>query len=122
MAPPPALGALGLTFTVLKAMQFCALVVIIGLSSAFVSDIVASDYAPPAALIGTLVVVSSQSTPHLQFVFIQSLTYLTTGLSCLIVHCHQLHSLLGLYAAPPHRHCSRFLVSDCRNRRRLRRR
>lgn len=63
MAPPPGLGALGFTFTVMKAMQFCALVVIIGLSSAFVSDIVASDYAAPPALIGTLVVVSISSEP-----------------------------------------------------------
>ncbi|ATY63466.1 hypothetical protein A9K55_007480 [Cordyceps militaris] len=56
MAAPPALGALGLTFTVMRAMQFIGLVVIIGLSSSFVADIVASSYTAPPALIGTLVI------------------------------------------------------------------
>ncbi|TQV96308.1 membrane-associatingdomain-containing protein [Cordyceps javanica] len=56
MAAPPALGALGLTFTVMRVMQFIGLVVIIGLSSSFVADIVASSYAAPPALIGTLVI------------------------------------------------------------------
>lgn len=58
MAAPPALGALGLTFTVMRAMQFVGLVIIIGLGSSFVSEIVVSSYAAPPALIGTLVIVS----------------------------------------------------------------
>lgn len=58
MPSHPQLGALGLTFSVMRAMQFVSLVIIIGLSSGFVADIVGSDYAPPSALIGTLVVVS----------------------------------------------------------------
>ncbi|OAA62137.1 hypothetical protein ISF_05146 [Cordyceps fumosorosea ARSEF 2679] len=56
MAAPPALGALGFTFTVMRAMQFIGLVIIIGLSSSFVADIVASSFAVPPALIGTLVI------------------------------------------------------------------
>ncbi|KAM3506880.1 hypothetical protein MY11210_007367 [Beauveria gryllotalpidicola] len=56
MAAPPALGALGLTFTVMRAMQFIGLVIIIGLSASFVADIVVSSYAVPPALIGTLAV------------------------------------------------------------------
>ncbi|KAM3533371.1 hypothetical protein MY4038_003378 [Beauveria bassiana] len=56
MAAPPALGALGLTFTVMRAMQFIGLVIIIGLSSSFVADIVVSSYAVPPALIGTLAI------------------------------------------------------------------
>ncbi|KAM3509270.1 hypothetical protein MY10362_000710 [Beauveria mimosiformis] len=56
MAAPPALGALGLTFTVMRAMQFIGLVTIIGLSASFVADIVVSSYAVPPALIGTLAV------------------------------------------------------------------
>lgn len=58
MAAPPALGALGLTFTAMRAMQFIGLVIIIGLSANFVSEIVASAYTAPPALIGTLVIVS----------------------------------------------------------------
>lgn len=58
MPSHPQLGALGLTFSVMRAMQFVSLVIIIGLSSGFVADIVGSDYAAPSALIGTLVVVS----------------------------------------------------------------
>ncbi|KAJ2974124.1 hypothetical protein NQ176_g6226 [Zarea fungicola] len=56
MTAPPALGALGLTFTVMRAMQFVGLIIIIGLTSSFVSEIVASSYTVPAALIGTLVI------------------------------------------------------------------
>lgn len=63
MAAPPALGALGLTFTVMRAMQFIGLIIIIGLSSSFVADIVASSYTAPPALIGTLVIVSDKCTP-----------------------------------------------------------
>ncbi|KAM3557869.1 hypothetical protein ARSEF4850_004880 [Beauveria asiatica] len=56
MAAPPALGALGLTFTVMRALQFIGLVTIIGLTASFVADIVVSSYAVPPALIGTLAV------------------------------------------------------------------
>ena len=56
---PPALGALGMTFTVMRAMQFVSLITIIGISGNFVSEVVGADLNPPGALIGTLVVVST---------------------------------------------------------------
>ena len=59
MAPPPGLGALGMTFTVMRAMQLIALITIIGISGNFVAEVVSADLNPPGALIGTLVVVSS---------------------------------------------------------------
>lgn len=59
MAPtPPALGALGMTFTVMRVMQFISLITIIGISGNFVAEVVNADLNPPSALIGTLVVVS----------------------------------------------------------------
>lgn len=66
MAAPPALGALGMTFTVMRAMQFAGLIIIIGLSSSFVSEIVASSYTAPPALIGTLVIVSGDDGEKLR--------------------------------------------------------
>lgn len=58
MQPMPALGALGHTWTAMRAMEFISLITIIGLTSNFISEMVAADYAAPSALIGTLVVVS----------------------------------------------------------------
>jgi hypothetical protein len=57
--PSQNLGALGATFTVVRAMQAICLITIIGMTSNFVSDIVTSDQTPPSALIGTLSVVST---------------------------------------------------------------
>ncbi|KPM36495.1 hypothetical protein AK830_g10079 [Neonectria ditissima] len=56
MHSAPALGALGMTFTVMRGMEFVALVTIVGLTSNFISEMVMADYAAPSALIGTLVV------------------------------------------------------------------
>ncbi|PHH69118.1 hypothetical protein CDD80_7005 [Ophiocordyceps camponoti-rufipedis] len=56
MATPPALGALGLTFTAMRAMQAAALVAVIGLTSNFIAEVVAAGYVAPSALVGTLVV------------------------------------------------------------------
>lgn len=47
-------GALGATFTVVRAMQAISLIIIIGISSNFVSEMVAADQKPPSVLIGTL--------------------------------------------------------------------
>lgn len=58
MGAPPALGALGLTFTAMRGMQAIALITIIGLTSNFISEMVAASYEAPSALVGTLVVVS----------------------------------------------------------------
>ncbi|UNI23326.1 hypothetical protein JDV02_009155 [Purpureocillium takamizusanense] len=56
MGAPPALGALGLTFTAMRGMQAIALITIIGLTSNFISEMVAASYEAPSALVGTLVV------------------------------------------------------------------
>ncbi|PFH62803.1 hypothetical protein XA68_11815 [Ophiocordyceps unilateralis] len=56
MAPPPGLGALGLTFTAMRGMQAVALIAIIGLTSNFISEMVTAGYVAPSALVGTLVV------------------------------------------------------------------
>ena len=58
MPAPPALGALGMTFTAMRAMQGLALLTMIGLSANFVSQAVENGNTPPQALVGTLVVVS----------------------------------------------------------------
>jgi hypothetical protein len=56
MPSPPALGALGMTFTVMRGMQFISLITIIGLAANFISEVVTNSYAAPSELIGTLVV------------------------------------------------------------------
>jgi hypothetical protein len=56
MAPPPGLGALGMTFTVMRVMQLISLITIVGISGNFVAEVVGADLNPPGALIGTLVV------------------------------------------------------------------
>lgn len=54
----PALGALGHTWTAMRAMEFISLITIIGLTGNFIGEMVNADYAAPSALIGTLIVVS----------------------------------------------------------------
>jgi uncharacterized membrane protein len=56
MPSAPALGALGLTFQIMRGMQFASLITVIGMTANFVSEMVASDYEPPSAIIGTLVI------------------------------------------------------------------
>ncbi|KAG5929750.1 hypothetical protein E4U42_004677 [Claviceps africana] len=56
MDGPPALGALGKTFTAMRVLQAVTLIIIIGLTSNFISEMVAASYVAPSALIGTLVV------------------------------------------------------------------
>ncbi|KXH32979.1 hypothetical protein CSAL01_05915, partial [Colletotrichum salicis] len=50
------LGALGHTFTLMRAMQFVSLVSIIGMVANFISEINAADVQSPSVLIGTLVI------------------------------------------------------------------
>jgi hypothetical protein len=52
-------GALGATFTVVRGMQAISLITIIGMTSNFISEMVAADQAPPKVLVGTLSVVGS---------------------------------------------------------------
>ncbi|KAK1508883.1 hypothetical protein CABS01_08113 [Colletotrichum abscissum] len=56
MGSAPRLGALGHTFTAMRAMQFVSLVSIIGMVSNFISEINGADAVPPSVLIGTLVI------------------------------------------------------------------
>ncbi|KAI1374336.1 hypothetical protein F4677DRAFT_461597 [Hypoxylon crocopeplum] len=54
----PQLGALGVTFTAFRAMQFVSLVAIIGLVANFINEIVTSERDAPDVLVGTLAVAS----------------------------------------------------------------
>ncbi|KAI8300087.1 hypothetical protein K4K61_010118 [Colletotrichum sp. SAR11_59] len=54
MPSAPQLGALGHTFTAMRAMQFASLIAIIGMTSNFISEINAADASSPSVLIGTL--------------------------------------------------------------------
>ncbi|WQF86991.1 hypothetical protein CDEST_12005 [Colletotrichum destructivum] len=61
MGSAPRLGALGHTFTAMRAMQFASLVAIIGMVSNFISEINAADATSPPVLVGTLVIVSPRN-------------------------------------------------------------
>ncbi|CAG8953184.1 hypothetical protein HYFRA_00003384 [Hymenoscyphus fraxineus] len=52
--PGPNHGALGMTFTVVRAMQMVCLIIIIGLTANFVAEITDADQTPPQVIIGTL--------------------------------------------------------------------
>jgi hypothetical protein len=54
----PQLGALGVTFTALRAAQFLSLATIIGLTANFINEIVSAQRDSPDVLVGTLTVVS----------------------------------------------------------------
>ncbi|KAI1464418.1 uncharacterized protein F4812DRAFT_468043 [Daldinia caldariorum] len=54
----PQLGALGVTFTAFRAMQFASLVAIVGITANFINDIVTSGRDTPDVLVGTLTVAS----------------------------------------------------------------
>lgn len=54
----PKLGALGVTFTVMRACQLVSLIAIIGMVANFISEIAAVERSPPSELIGALTVVS----------------------------------------------------------------
>ncbi|KAK6076419.1 hypothetical protein SCUP234_07153 [Seiridium cupressi] len=57
----PQLGALGVTFTALRAAQLLSLLTIIGLVANFINEIVSAQRDAPDVLIGTLVVASTAS-------------------------------------------------------------
>lgn len=52
----PQLGALGVTFTVMRACQFATLVAVIGLVANFISEIAGAERESPSELIGALTV------------------------------------------------------------------
>lgn len=56
MQGPPKLGALGMTFSVMRAMQFVSLIAVIGMAGNFIAEITAIDAIPPPVLVGTMVV------------------------------------------------------------------
>ncbi|GKT97007.1 hypothetical protein Ct61P_14857 [Colletotrichum tofieldiae] len=77
MGSAPQLGALGHTFTAMRAMQFASLIAIIGMVSNFISEINGADALSPPVLIGTLVIVILHRDP---------------------LHHHHLHPLLRQHA------------------------
>jgi hypothetical protein len=56
MPSHPELGALGVAYTAMRAMQVVALITMIGLSGNFVSETVDAGYYAPAPLVGALVI------------------------------------------------------------------
>ncbi len=53
----PQLGALGVTFTALRLMEFVSLVTVIGLVANFIDEITGSRLGVPDVLVGTITVV-----------------------------------------------------------------
>lgn len=53
----PQLGALGVTFTALRGLQFVSLVAIVGLTAHFINEFASSQRAVPDVLVGTVTVV-----------------------------------------------------------------
>ncbi|KAI0097901.1 hypothetical protein GGR51DRAFT_454577 [Nemania sp. FL0031] len=54
----PQLGALGVTFTALRALQFLALIATVGLTANFINEFASSDREVPDVLVGTISVTS----------------------------------------------------------------
>ncbi|AEO59749.1 hypothetical protein MYCTH_2308266 [Thermothelomyces thermophilus ATCC 42464] len=52
----PQLGAMGVTFTIMRACQFASLITVTGLCANFINGIATTEHKPPAELIGTLTV------------------------------------------------------------------
>jgi hypothetical protein len=57
----PQLGALGVTFSIMRACQLVSLIVVIGLCANFISEMATAEHDAPAELIGTLTVVGGWS-------------------------------------------------------------
>ena len=54
----PQLGALGVTFTALRLMQFVSLVTAVGLLANFIDEITSAQLGVPDVLVGAITVVS----------------------------------------------------------------
>ena len=54
----PQLGAMGVTFSIMRACQFASLIAVIGLCANFINGIATAEHNPPSELVGTLTVVS----------------------------------------------------------------
>ncbi|KAI0203540.1 hypothetical protein F4808DRAFT_457813 [Astrocystis sublimbata] len=54
----PQLGALGVTFTALRALQFLSLVTVVGLTANFINEFASSQRQVPDVLVGTVTVTS----------------------------------------------------------------
>ncbi|GKT42959.1 uncharacterized protein ColSpa_03140 [Colletotrichum spaethianum] len=85
MGSAPQLGALGHTFTAMRAMQFASLVAIIGMVSNFISEINGADAQSPQVLVGTLVINTTNILKK-------------KGLHRVPLHHHHLHPLLRQHA------------------------
>jgi hypothetical protein len=53
----PQLGAMGVTFSIMRASQFASLIAVIGLCANFINEIATAEHNSPSELIGTLTVV-----------------------------------------------------------------
>ncbi len=62
----PQLGAMGVTFSIMRVFQFVSLIAMIGLCANFISGIAAAEHDAPAELIGTLTVVRLPRTEPLR--------------------------------------------------------
>jgi hypothetical protein len=58
---PSNFGALGATFTVVRAMEAICLISVIGMTANFISEMVTAKQSPPNVIIGTLSVVCPSS-------------------------------------------------------------
>lgn len=113
MSPKQELGVLGMTFTIVRAMQVVSLISIIGMTANFISEMVIAKTNPHQVLIGTLVVVSffRQST-----LLTQILTKSLDHHCCPLHRCH-LHHLPRWLASFLNLYWPRLSHSDCPHRR-----
>ncbi len=96
----PKLGALGATFTIMRACQFASLIAAIGLCANFISEIAEAERNSPPELIGALTVVSLYPVS-----LIEEAANEVPGRHLGHLRRHHLHPLLRQHAAPPlHRH------------------
>ncbi|KAL2016808.1 hypothetical protein VTK56DRAFT_2977 [Thermocarpiscus australiensis] len=88
----PQLGALGVTFGIMRACQFASLIAVIGLCANFISEIATAEHNPPSELIGALTV----SVIAVVYVVITYILYYDNMLPLLVTGC--LDSLLLIAA------------------------
>jgi hypothetical protein len=93
-------GALGMTFTVVRALQCVSLISIIGMTANFVAEMVAANTVAPSVVVGTLVVVGLNTCAFLQtFKLIFIIVLCSSPLLC-----GNIHSVLGQHPSFPHKH------------------
>lgn len=109
-------GALGATFKVTRALQAACMIAIIGMTSNFVSQIVAANSVPPPVLVGTLSVVSYFG--WYPFRSTQVTNGARPGLHRRSLLCHHIHPVSRQPLTIPCRHNCGQLVPDRTDHRR----